>query len=120
MIQAPLAEGGQASVFVAEDEQRKKFALKVCRAPREEPSMNHVFEMEIEAHDSIPPHPNLVHLVASKMEQQIDSIYNVYYLLLEYCPRSIHTILENVAKKKESMPERDLIIVFASATMALK
>ena len=107
-------------MFVAEDDQRRKFALKVCRAPRDEPSMNHVFEMEIEAHESIPPHPNVVSFVAARMEHPPDSIYNVYYILLEYCPRSVHNILEQVVKKKESIPERDLMNIFTSAASALK
>lgn len=99
---------------------RRKYALKVGRAPKDEPAMNHMHEMEGEMHEAIPPHPNVVQVVGSKIDTTTDTVFNVYYLLLEYCPRSVQVMLEQVAKKKEAMPERDMLNVFISAASALK
>jgi serine/threonine protein kinase len=106
-------------VFLVEDESRRKYALKVSRAPREDATLNHVLEMEAETHAALPQHPNLVRLVGWKVDKSSDPVYNVYYMLSEYCPRTLLGMMEQLLKKKESMPERDVLNFFVSATAAI-
>ena len=118
--QCPLGEGGRGNVYLAEDEARRKYALKVLRILKTDASANHVAEMEIEYHTMIPPHPNLVRFVGAKVDKTSDATYNVYYINTEYCPKTIHAMLDGAMKRREPLPERDVLYAFTSAVAAVR
>lgn len=118
--QSVLGESGRGNVFLAEDETRRKFALKVLRAPKNDSSANHLAEMEIEYHNMIPPHANLIRFVGAKIDMTTDSTYNLYYILTEHCPKTIYAMLEGAIKRREPLPERDVLHAFTSAVAAVR
>lgn len=100
-IKEKIGEGGYAWVFLAEDRQRNKYALKyVCVA---DPNKFLQFKKEAQFLQAIPEHKNIVKLFAYEASGQEMSIK----FLFEYAPVTAMSILE-----KRSLTTEEIIIFF--------
>eukprot|EP00624_Nannochloropsis_granulata_P004003 evm.model.NODE_30192_length_15016_cov_32.601490.1 len=119
-----------STVYLAEDEARRKFAIKVLRVLKGDVPSNHAAEMELEHHANLPLHPHVVTYIGSRVDhhQQPSSTesssssssgFNLYYLLTEYCPTTVRSLLDDAIRRKEPIAERDILNIFTSAAAAL-
>ncbi|TFJ85248.1 hypothetical protein NSK_003671 [Nannochloropsis salina CCMP1776] len=129
-VKSCLGAGGTGTVYLAEDEARRKFAIKVNRVPKGDVAMNKAAEMELEQHARLPPHPHLITYIGSRIDHVSPAGgeggastgkggFTLYYLLTEYCPNTAHVLLEGAERRKEPLAEWDVLNVFTSACAAL-
>lgn len=133
-IQQPLGEpsvtrgssggsgGGAATtttVFLAEDDARRKFTVQVTRAPNDDSRANAQAAKELKEHARLPPHPHLLAYVASKIDGGSEGGHTLFYLVTEYCPRTVRGMMEGAAKRREPLHEREILNIFTSATAAV-
>ncbi len=119
------ASSRAGTVYLAEDEARRKFAVKVLRVPKGDQALNHAVEMELEQHARLPPHPHIVTYIGARVdhhheESKAGGGYNLYYLLTEYCPKTVHAQLERAMRRKEPLAEKEVLNIFTSACAAVE
>ena len=114
------SSASSTSVYLAEDEARRKFAVKVHRVPKDDAAANAQATRELREHARLPPHPHLVRFIAGKVDRTSEAAANVYYVVTEHCPRTAKALLEGAVRRKEPLAEREILNIFTSAAAAVR
>ena len=102
-IKSKIGEGGYAWIYRAEDANGNIYALKYVNCLT--PERFNQFQQEANVLKSIPPHPNIIKLFASDMNQKTF----VIRFLFEYCPSDAIKFLES------NEPTTTQILIFFAA-----
>jgi AP2-associated kinase len=116
-IKRQIAEGGFAYVYLVEDDEGKKYALKRVIVPIDDRERNAAARNEHQMLRAIPAHPNIVHCVAHGV-QDGDRERN-YYTLMEYCHSSAWSLMVEATHSGQHLPERIVMRAFHDAAVAI-